>query len=129
MSAILIWRPEAFNLKLIAAARPAAAEVAVAARVQAARASRRVAASVYMTGSTTNFLIGSASPLATLFERGVGPHEIKPRRAKVLAGALGHPVGEPVQHPGMAAKPFLRPSLALWPTLYRRAASVALRGF
>jgi hypothetical protein len=128
MSAVLIWRPEAFNAKLVAAARPAAAEVALAARAKAATASRRVSASIFMTGTLTDFIIGAAHPLGTLFEHGVHPHEIKPGKT-VLAGALGHPVGESVKHPGMAAKPFLRPVLPLWATLYRRTAAAAIRGF
>ena len=128
MSTVLIWRPEAFNAKLVAAARPAAAEVALAARVKAASASRRVAASIFMAGTTTNFTIGSNSPLGILFEEGVGPHEINPKR-NVLKLADGSFVTGPVRHPGMAAKPFLRPALALWAPAYRRAASGAIRGF
>ena len=128
MSAVVIWRPEAFNAKLIAAARPAAAEVAGAARAKAAGASKRVASSVFMAGTTTNFTIGSNSPLGILFEKGVGPHEINPKK-QVLKLADGSFVTGPVRHPGMASKPFLRPALALWPTAYRRAASGAIRGF
>lgn len=128
MSAVLIWRPEAFNAKLVAAARPAAAEVALAARVKAASASRRVAASIFMAGTTTNFTVGSNSPLGILFEKGVGSHEINPKR-NVLKLADGSFVTGPVRHPGMAAKPFLQPALALWAPAYRRAASGTIRGF
>ena len=128
MSAVVIWRPGAFNAKLIAAARTAAAEVAGAARAKAAGASKRVASSVFMAGTATNFTIGSNSPLGILFEKGVGPHEINPKK-QVLKLADGSFVTGPVRHPGMASKPFLRPALALWPTAYRRAASGAIRGF
>jgi hypothetical protein len=128
MSAVVIWRPEPFNARLIAAARPAAAEVAVAARAKAAGASKRVAASIFVSGTTTNFLLGSRSPLGVLFEKGVGPHEINPKK-KVLKLADGSFVTGSVPHPGMAAKPFLQPSLALWAPAYRRAASGAIRGF
>jgi hypothetical protein len=128
MSAVLIWRPEAFNAKLIAAARPAAMEVEQAARLKAATASKRVAASIHLLGTVTNFTIGSDSPLGILFEKGVGRHEINPK-SNVLKLADGGFVTGPVEHPGMAAKPFLRPSLALWAPAYRRAASGALRGF
>jgi hypothetical protein len=128
MSTVLIWRPEAFNAKLVAAARPAAAEVALAARVKAAAASRRVAGSIFMAGTTTNFTIGSNSPLGVLFEKGVGPHEINPKK-NVLKLADGSFVTGPVRHPGMDAKPFLRPALALWAPAYRRMASGAIRGF
>ena len=128
MSATVIWRPEAFNARLVAAARPAAAEVAVAARAKAAGASKRVAASIFMSGTTTNFIIGSRSPLGKLFEEGVGPHEINPKK-QVLKMADGGFVTGPVKHPGMAAKPFLQPALALWAPAYRRAAAGAIRGF
>ena len=128
MSATVIWRPEPFNARLIAAARPAAAEVALAARAKAAGASKRVAGSIFMTGTTTNFTIGSHSPLGILFEQGVGPHEINPKR-NVLKMADGGFVTGPVKHPGMAAKPFLQPALALWAPAYRRTAAGAIRGF
>jgi hypothetical protein len=128
MSTTVIWRPEPFNARLIAAARPAAAEVMLAARAKAAGASKRVAGSIFMSGTTTNFTIGSNSPLGILFEKGVGPHEINPKK-QVLKLADGSFVTGPVRHPGMAAKPSLRPALALWAPAYRRMASGALRGF
>jgi len=128
MSATVIWRPEAFNARLVAAARPAAAEVVVAARAKAAGASKRVAASIFMSGTATNFVIGARHPLGKLFEEGVGPHQIEPRK-KVLKMADGGFVTGGVQHPGMAAKPFLKPVLPLWAPAYRRAASGAIRGF
>jgi len=128
MSATVIWRPEAFNAKLVAAARPAAAEVTLAARAKAAGVSKRVASSIFMTGTTTNFTIGSKSPLGILFEKGVGRHEINPK-GNVLKLADGGFVTGPVEHPGMAAEPFLKPALALWVPAYQRAASGAIRGF
>ena len=128
MSSVLIWRPEPFNARLVAAARPAAAEVTLAARTKAAAASKRVAGSIFMAGTSTNFTIGSNSPLGILFEKGVGPHEINPTR-NILKMADGGYVTGPVRHPGMAAKPFLRPALALWAPAYRRMASGAIRGF
>lgn len=128
MSTTLIWRPEAFNAKLVAAARPAAAEVTLAARAKALEASKRVAASIFMSGTTTNFQVGSNSPLGVLFEKGVGPHEINPK-GNVLKLADGSFVTGPVTHPGMTSKPFLRPALALWAPAYRRMASGAIRGF
>jgi len=128
MSAVVIWRPEAFNARLIAAARPAAQEVARAAQLKAAGASKRVAASIRVTGTATNFLISATHPLGLLIEKGAGPHQIEPRK-KVLKMADGGFVTGGVQHPGMAAKPFLRPSLALWAPAYRRTAAGAIRGF
>ena len=128
MSATVIWRPEPFNARLIAAARPAAAEVMLAARAKAAGASKRVAGSIFMAGTATNFTIGSNSPLGILFEKGVGAHEINPKR-NVLKMADGGFVTGPVKHPGMAAKPFLKPALAQWAPAYRRTAAGAIRGF
>jgi hypothetical protein len=128
MSATVIWRPEAFNARLVAAARPAAAEVAVAARAKAAGASKRVAASNFMTGTTTNIILVARSTIVVLFEKGVGAHEINPKK-QVLKMADGGFVTGPVKHPGMAAKPFLQPALALWAPAYRRTAAGAIRGF
>ena len=64
--------------------------------------------------------------------RGTG---LRSRRRKSSTGkgvALKFPDGgfsrAPIQHPGMAERPFLRPMLPIWPVLYRRAASGALAG-
>jgi len=102
--------------------------VALAARAKAAAASKRVAASIFMSGTATNFLIGARHPLGKLFEDGVGAHEINPKK-QVLKMADGGFVTGPVKHPGMAAKPFLKPSLPLWAPAYRRTAAGAIRGF
>lgn len=126
MSAVVIWRPEPLNARLIAAARPAVAEFTALARGKAP--SKRVAATIAATGTTTNFAVGSALPLAGYFEHGVGPHEIAPK-GKALKLADGSFVSGGVQHPGMAAQPFLRPLLPLWGSLYRRSAAGAFRGF
>lgn len=128
MTATVIWRPEPLTARLIAAARPAAQEVGRAAQIKAASASKRVAASIRVTGTTTDFAIAATNPLAPLIEKGARPHEIEPRN-KVLRLADGRFVTGPVRHPGIQARPFLRPSLVLWPTAYRRTASVAFRGF
>ena len=128
MSAVVIWRPEPLTARLIAAARPAAYEVAKAAQLKAATASKRVAASIHVSGTAENFVIGANDPLGILFEKGVRSHEINPKK-NVLKLADGGFVTGPVKHPGMASKPFLRPSLPLWAPLYRRAAMAAFRGF
>jgi hypothetical protein len=127
MSATLYWFPEGLNARLIAAARPAAAEVALAARMKAAMASKRVAAALFMQGAATNFTIGTNHPLGMLFEKGVSPHLIPGSSVRPMAD--GRFIRGPQKHPGMAAKPFLRPALALWEPAYRRSASAALRGF
>jgi hypothetical protein len=129
MSAVVIWRPEPLTARLIAAARPAAAAVARAARTRAAAASKRVAASIGVTGTAQNFALTASHPLGVLFEKGVGPHEIAPKKGRALKLADGSFVSGPVEHPGMRAKPFLEPVLPLWAPLYRRAASAAFRGF
>ncbi|MGH2373046.1 MAG: hypothetical protein ACRDIC_06150 [bacterium] len=87
-----------------------------------------MAASIGVVGTGTHFVVAAKHPLGILFEKGVGSHEIAPKN-KVLKLADGRIVTGPVRHPGMRAKPFLRPTLPLWPGLYRRNASVALRGF
>jgi hypothetical protein len=128
VSATVIWRPEAMNARLKAAARTAATEFSRAASAKAATASKRVASSIFVSGTTENFTVGSRHPLGMLFEKGVGPHEITPAK-RVLRMADGRFVTGPVRHPGMRAQPFLRPLLPLWPTMYRRHAAGALRGF
>jgi HK97 gp10 family phage protein len=47
------------------------------------------------------------------FEFGAGPHEIKAKTAAALAfeGRSGLVITQAVQHPGMAAVPFLRPAM------------------
>lgn len=125
MTANVIWRPEAHIASLKAAVAPAAAEFS---RVVAAKApSKTVAGSIFVLPSGEGATVGSRSPLGSFFEFGVGAHEITPKR-NVLRMADGGFVTGPVRHPGMKAQPFLRPSLPLWPALYRRAASGALRG-
>jgi hypothetical protein len=125
MTATIIWRPEAHVARLRAAAAPAAAEFG---RVVAAKApSKTVAASIFVAPTGDGATVGSRSPLGALFEKGVGPHEIAPK-GQVLKLADGRFVTGAIRHPGMRAQPFLRPSLPLWPSLYRRAASGALRG-
>jgi hypothetical protein len=126
MSAIVIWRPEPLTARLIAAARPAAMQFSALARARAP--SKRVASSIRVLGTATTFTVGSAHPLAAFFEKGVGPHEIEPK-GRVLRLADGRFVTGPVKHPGMRAKPFLRPLLPLWASLYRRSAASAFRGF
>lgn len=125
MTATLIWRPELLNARLIAAAAPAAHDLA---RIAAMKArSRRVSASVRAVGVGTDFLVGSLHPLGKILEEGASPHTIEPRK-RVLKMADGGFVTGPVQHPGSPAQPFLKPTLPLWPALYRRHAIGAFRG-
>jgi len=126
VTSTVIWRPERLNARLIAAARAAASDFAKAAAIRAP--SKRVAASMKVLGSGTTFSVGPADPLGLLFERGVGPHLIEPKRT-ALKLADGGFVSGPVEHPGMRAQPFLRPTLPLWPNLYRRQAAQSFRGF
>jgi hypothetical protein len=121
----LVWRPEPLTARLVAAARPAATEFGALARAKAP--SKRVAAGMFVQGTTTTFHVGSTSELAPFFEQGVGPHEIEAKKGP-LRLADGSFVSGPVHHPGMAPKPFLHPLLPLWGTLYRRQASGAFRG-
>ena len=56
-------------------------------------------------------VVSSSDPKTHLFELGVEPHVIQPRRGKALRLDNGRWVKGRVQHPGMAARPFLRPAL------------------
>lgn len=118
----VIWRPEALTARLIAAAVPARLQWATAARSRCS--SKRVAASVKVLGES----VVATDPLAPIIEGGSGPHEIAPQPGKPLRLADGSFVAGPVRHPGTKAQPFLRPTLPLWPSLYRRAAMGAFRG-
>ena len=121
---IVIWHPERLNARLVLAARPAAAEVA---RAAAVRAPGKIGATVRSFGGPTDFAVGSPLPEAGFVEKGTPPHEIEGKRG-FLRLADGSFVSGPVQHPGMRARPFLRPAMTLWPALYRRQAARAFRG-
>ena len=121
MSALVIWRPEPLTAKLVARAAPARQQWALAARSKCS--SKRVAASVRVVGDR----VAALHPLAPIIEGGSQPHTIEPKK-KVLRLADGSFVTGPVRHPGTPAKPFLRPTLPLWPELYRRNAIGAFRG-
>lgn len=54
-------------------------------------------------------VVGSRSPLGHLYEFGVGPHETRPKRKRALRLADDW-FASRVQHPGMAAHPWLRPA-------------------
>ena len=125
MTATVIWRPEAHIASLRAAVAPAAAEFRRL--VAAAAPNTAIAGSIFVVPSGEGATVGSRSPLGGLFEYGVGPHQITPKR-RILRLADGGFVTGPVRHPGMKAQPFLRPSLPAWPALYRRAAAGTLRG-
>lgn len=56
-------------------------------------------------------VVSSSDPKTHLFELGVEPHVIKPRRKKAMRLDDGSFIKGPVRHPGMAARPFLRPAL------------------
>ena len=122
MSAVVIWRPEPLTAKLVARAAPARQQWALAARSKCS--SKRVAASIAVLGDR----VAALHPLAGIIEGGAKPHTIEPKK-KALKLADGSFVSGPVKHPGHPAKPFLRPTLPLWPELYRRNASGAFRGF
>lgn len=102
------------------------------------------------TGMDIAGIIRAANPLAHLFELGTKPHAIAPKGSiigvttargtlsKRRRGAsskariaMKFPDGGfargVVRHPGMEAKPFLRPAAAAFPALYNRALSSELR--
>src|SRR4030095_5810013 len=119
MSAIVIWRPEPLNARLLAAAPQARQDFAHAAQLRAPHNIR-----VQVLGDK----VGTLDPVGGFFEFGTQPHTIEPKK-KVLKLADGSFVTGPVKHPGMKSQPFLRPTLPLWAPLYRRQAAQAFRGF
>jgi hypothetical protein len=121
MSALVIWRPEPLTAKLVARAAPARQQWALQARSRCS--SKRVAASIAVLGDR----VAATHPLAKIIETGADPHTIEPKE-RVLKMADGRFVTGPVRHPGSPARPFLRPTLPLWPELYRRNARGAFRG-
>lgn len=101
-------------------------------------------------------IVRASSPLAHLFEEGADPHGIAPRNSlqsliergrassstrqgrSVRRSAKGKiamkfPDGGfskgTVQHPGMQARPFLRPAAAIFPVLFNRQMSRNLRNY
>lgn len=98
-------------------------------------------------------IVQARSPLAHLFELGVKPHAIAPKNSlqsliergraggggksrRVRASSKGRvamkfPDGGfargSVDHPGMAAQPFMRPAAAAFPALYNRELSIRLK--
>jgi hypothetical protein len=115
----LIWVPEPLTARLMAAQFPARNDYARAAQLRAPRGVR-----VQVIGDS----VGTMDPKGLFFEVGTDPHEIKPKK-KVLRLADGRFVTGPVKHPGMKARPFLRPLLPSWSTFYKRQAAQVFRGF
>jgi hypothetical protein len=117
------------NARLIAAVAPAAYDLQ---RVAQARCiSKQVAATIRAVPTGSSAVLGTPHPLGRIIEGGAHPHTIEPRKGAsgVLKLADGSFVRGSVKHPGSAAHPFLRPTLPLWPTAYRRRAAEAMRGF
>lgn len=130
MAAVVIWRPEVFNARLVSAVVPAARDLERAAVARCI--SKEVAATIRaIPTGTTSAALGTSHPLGKIIEGGAHPHEIAPKKGQtgVLALADGSFVRGVVKHPGSPAKPFLRPTLPLWPAAYRRHAAAAVRGF
>jgi len=79
-------------------------------------------------GAGEHYTVGTPDPVGGYAEHGTRPHEIAPRKKKAMKFADGT-FATVAQHPGAAARPWLRPTLPLWPGLYRRFAAAAFRGF
>lgn len=79
-------------------------------------------------GREVGYVIGSNVNYAAAVEYGTSPHVIKPKNKKALwwPGAA-HPVAQ-VNHPGSAAKPFLRPAIEMTEIFWRAHASQIGRG-
>lgn len=97
------------------------------------------------TASGVEYVLGSSSPVAHLFEFGVSPHTIiagesghrskktglkKQTGKKVLANqAAGIVFGPEVHHPGVAAKPFFRAAIdASFEAYLRRVGEIIAKG-
>lgn len=118
------------------------------------RVARSTSVRFFSGGATTGMdvagVIRASSPISHWFEEGVKPHMIGPSlglgvttakgglrtsvsksRSKKRRGALKFPDGgfskAPVRHPGMAAKPFLRPAAAAFPQFYNAQLARLLR--
>lgn len=74
-------------------------------------------------GRSLGYVIGTNVNYAAAVEYGTSPHVITPKNKRALywPGAA-HPVAK-VNHPGTAAKPFLRPAIELTPIFWRAHAS------
>jgi hypothetical protein len=74
-------------------------------------------------GRSLGYMVGTNVNYAAAVEYGTSPHVIKPvnKRALYWPGAA-HPVAQ-VNHPGTAAKPFLRPAIEMTPIFWRAHAS------
>jgi hypothetical protein len=127
--ATVIWRPEPMTARLIAAVGPAALDLERVAKAKCK--SKRVAATIHAAPTGSSAVLGTAHPLGAILEHGARPHTITPRKGElgVLKLADGSFVRGSVKHPGEPAQPFLRPTLPLWPSAYRRRAAEAMRGF
>jgi phage gpG-like protein len=74
-------------------------------------------------GRSVGYVIGTNVNYAAAVEYGTSPHVITPKNKRALywPGAA-HPVAK-VNHPGTAAKPFLRPAIEMTPIFWRAHAS------
>ena len=128
VGATVIWRPEPLTARLIAAVAPAALDLQHVA--QAKCKSKAVAATIRAIPTGSSATLGTPHPLGKIIEGGAHPHTITPKKGElgVLKLADGSFVRGSVKHPGSPAEPFLRPTLGLWPTAYRRHAAAAMRG-
>jgi hypothetical protein len=118
--------------------------VAVA-RAPAARVRRTISLSFFSGGAVTGLniagILRAGSPLAHLFELGVERHNIAPKNSLASRMSRGRSTGRnvgmskkgriamkfpdgrfargTVSHPGMAAKPFMRPAASTFPGFFR----------
>jgi hypothetical protein len=120
------------------------------------RVARSISANLFGGGAASGLnivgIVRASNFLGAIFEQGAKPHVIAPSNMKYAARsltggrkggalrsfkrhgsgvALRFPDGSfsrgPVTHPGIDARPFLRPSAALFPALYNRALSQRLQ--
>lgn len=104
MGALAAGLDDAARAGLVAAARVAGADMARAVRAGAPRGRLNAGpVGVRVTVERDHAAIVPTGPVG-LLENPVAPHVIGPRRSTAMGGALDHPVGAPVRHPGQRAR-------------------------
>lgn len=120
----VFWNDRALRNAVRSAFRTSAYDFAKAAAARSP--SRRVARSmrVQVLGDTAR--VGPTHPIAGLIEKGAKEHDIEPKNKQAMKLKGGGFARGKIPHPGMRARPFMRPTLPLFPGLYRRRARAML---
>lgn len=90
----------------------------------------RLRQSIHIEVKSDRVVIGPDTEYAAFVEFGTAPHEIRPKKGKVLAwrGPGGMVYATKVNHPGTKAQPYVRPAFERWvDTLGQLAAEANIR--